>query len=538
MRWLLSKAKFKTLSLLGLFSLVVTFIAITTSYLYAFWQVSNEVRSDSEQLLNYVEHKLSVAGNSLEKLNEVEFTGCDNQVKERLEEFLFDHLGAGLFLIRHKDSAPWTYCSVVGNILISPRDRNFNRLIFLDESRNKVISVMGYDWQGLKKRDLFVSLETDDRINAVRIALEDSYSFFEDQCTDCRHVEVRLSNDDLIFELGEVKTGVLTELRVYSHEFPLYVDAVVGRKRVRAQMFNSLLLTIPISLVFTLLCLYIFNLVKALHNSLGFQLKKAVKRRELIAYYQPIIDAQTGYVVGAEALVRWVKPDGSVEPPGRFIQVLEESDLINEVTLQLLKNIPIDLAEVLEQSPLFRCSINLVPQHLELPGFTEQLLELEKQGFPCDQLAIEITERLPLKNLRQARMNVEKMKALGVCIELDDAGTGYGGASYLQELNIDVMKIDKLFVDTLIVSPDKTQVLDANIQMAKSLGMQIIAEGVETSAQSEALVDKGVRFQQGYLFAKPLSTVEFIAFWHESHQAYIQQYDDTDMPDLYALKEE
>ena len=68
--------------------------------------------------------------------------------------------------------------------------------------------------------------------------------------------------------------------------------------------------------------------------------------------------------------------------------------------------------------------------------------------------------------------------------------------------------------------------------------MQIIAEGVETSAQSEALVDKGVRFQQGYLFAKPLSTVEFIAFWHESHQAYIQQYDDTDMPDLYALKEE
>ncbi|MCJ8303347.1 EAL domain-containing protein [Shewanella sp.] len=538
MRWLLSKAKFKTLSLLGLFSLVVTFIAITTSYLYAFWQISNEVRSDSEQLLNYVEHKLSVAGNSLEKLNKVEFTGCDNQGQERLEEFLFDHLGAGLFLIRHKDSAPWTYCSVVGNILISQRDRNPNSLIFLDESRKKVISVMGYDWQGLKKRDLFVSLETDDRINAVRIALEDSYSFFEDQCTDCRHVEVRLSNDDLIFEVGEVKTGVLTELRISSHEFPLYVDAVVGRKRVRAQMFNSLLLTIPISMVFALLCLYIFNLVKALHNSLGFQLKKAVKRRELIAYYQPIIDAQTGYVVGAEALVRWIKPDGSVEPPGRFIQVLEESDLINEVTLQLLKNIPIDLAEVLEQSPLFRCSINLVPQHLELPSFTEQLIELEKQGFPCDQLAIEITERLPLKNLRQARMNVEKMKALGVCIELDDAGTGYGGASYLQELNIDVMKIDKLFVDTLIVSPDKTQVLDANIQMAKSLGMQIIAEGVETSAQSEALVDKGVRFQQGYLFAKPLSTVEFIAFWHESHQAYIQQYADTDMPDLYALKEE
>ena len=125
------------------------------------------------------------------------------------------------------------------------------------------------------------------------------------------------------------------------------------------------------------------------------------------------------------------------------------------------------------------------------------------------QLAIEITERLPLKNLRQARMNVEKMQALGVCIELDDAGTGYCGASYLQELSIDVLKIYKLFVDTLTVSPDRTQVLDAYIQMAKSLGMQIIAEGVETSAQSEALVARGTRFQQGYLFAKPRSKVEF-----------------------------
>ncbi|AQS35533.1 putative signal transduction protein containing sensor and EAL domains [Shewanella psychrophila] len=530
--------KFKTLSSLGLFSILVIIIAIATSYLYAFWQVSNEVRSDSEQLLNYVEHKLSVAGNSLEKLNEVNFSSCDNKGQEKLEEFLFDHLGAGLFLIRHKDSAPWTYCSVVGNILVSQRDRNFNNVIYLDDNRKKVISVMGYDWQGIEKRDLFVALEADDRINVVRIALEDSYSFFEDQCTDCRHVEVRLSNDDLILELGEVKSGVLTELRVYSHEFPLYVDAVVGRKRVRGEMFNSLMLTIPISLVFSLLCLYIVNLVKTLHRSLGYQLKVAVKRGELIAYYQPIIDAQTGYVVGAEALVRWIKPDGSVEPPGRFIQVLEESDLINDVTLQLLKNIPIDLAEVLEQSPQFRCSINLVPQHLESPCFAKQLLELKGKGFPCDQLAIEITERLPLKNLSQAKMNVEKMKALGICIELDDAGTGYGGASYLQELNIDVMKIDKLFVDTLIISPDRTQVLDANIQMAKSLGMQIIAEGVETSFQSEALVEKGVRFQQGYLFAKPLSTAEFIAFWHESHQAYIQQYANTDMPNLYALKEE
>ncbi|QFU20655.1 EAL domain-containing protein [Shewanella eurypsychrophilus] len=529
--------KFKSLSSFGLYSTFMIIILAVISYLYAFWKVFSEVESDSKQLLNYVEHKLWVAGNSLEKLNQIYFSSCDYLGQETLEEFLFDHLGAGLFLIRHKSSSPWTYCSVVGNIKVSQRDRNFKNLMYLDEGKRRAISVMGYDWQGIEKRDLFLSLESTDRINAVRIALEDSYSFFEDQCTDCRHVEVRLANDDLIFELGGIKSGVLTGIRAISTKFPLYIDAVVGINRVREVMLSSLIFTAPISVVFSLLCLYIVNLLKVLHNSLSYRLKVAIKKGELVAYYQPIIDAQTGYIVGAEALVRWFKPDGTIEPPGRFIQILEESELINELTLQLLRNIPVDLVDVLKESPNFRCSINLVPQHLESADFSDQLILLAEQGFPCHQLAIEITERYPLKNLRQARINVDKMKALGVCIELDDAGTGYGGASYLQELNIDVMKIDKLFVDTLIISPDRTQVLDANIQMALTLGMQIIAEGVEASSQSKTLLDKGVRFQQGFLFAKPLSAVEFVAFWHESYQAHDKS-DSTDIPSLCAIKEE
>lgn len=530
--------KLKALSSPSLFTLIVVIIAVSASYIYAFLEVTQEVETDSEKLLNYVEHKLLVAQKSLEELNKVDFTGCDHQGQETLEAFLFDHLGAGLFLIRHKSSAPWTYCSVVGSIVVSQRDRSFDNLVYLDETKHSVISVMGYDWQGIEKRDLFLSLESKDRINAVRIAVEDSYTFFEEQCSDCRQVELRLSNNDLIFELGKINSGILTNVRVFSSTFPLYVDAGVGRKRVRQTMLGSLFVTIPISTLFTLLCFYIINLVQASHRGLDYQLKIAVKRGELLAFYQPIIDAKTGYVIGAEALVRWVKPDGSIEPPGRFIQTLEEGDLIDEVTIQLLKNIPSDLAEILTLSPDFRCSINLVPQHLESPYFYEQLSLLSQQGFPCHQLAIEITERHPLKNLSQAGMYVEKIKALGVCIELDDAGTGYGGASYLQELNIDVMKIDKLFVDTLIFSPDRTQVLDANIQMAQMLGMQIIAEGVEDASQSEALLEKGVRFQQGFLFAKPMPAADFIAFWQTSHQAYTQAFGNMDAPNLHVLKEE
>ncbi|BAJ00203.1 EAL domain protein [Shewanella violacea DSS12] len=537
----MSMTKFKNASSIGLYSLLVFIIAIVTSYLYAFRLVTNEVEADSEQLLNFIEHKLSVSVKNLEKLNEVDFAGCDSKGRETLEEFLFDHLVAGLFLIRHLDSPPWIYCSVVGNVAVSQGDRDLNNVTYLDKNKKRTISVMGYDWQGIEKKDLFLTLETEDRINAVRIALEDSYSFFEDLCVDCRHVEVRLANGDLILDLGGVVgSAVLNEIRVPSREFPIYIDAVVGRKRVIGAMLNSLSLTIPISIVFSLLCFYIIHLIGTQHYSLGYRLTLAVKRRELVAFYQPIIDAQTGYIVGAEALVRWIKPNGSVESPGAFIQTLEQSKLINKVTLQLVNNMPNDLAEVLQCSPNFRCSINLVPQHLELPFFADELVTLSKNGYPCHQLAIEITERLPLKDLREAGMNVEKMKALGVCIELDDAGTGYGGASYLQELNIDVIKIDKLFVDTLIISPDRTQVLDANIQMAKTLGMQIIAEGVEEPSQSKALLEKGVRFQQGYLFAQPMSAVEFVKFWRIRQESYADQFlNSTQVPSLVGeFKEE
>ncbi|WP_076413458.1 EAL domain-containing protein [Shewanella sp. UCD-KL12] len=510
--------QFRKVSSWGLFSLLVVFIAVITSYSYAYWQVSKEVKSDSKQLLSYIEHKLHVAGLSLQKLNEVEFDGCDYEGQETLEEFLFDHLGAGLFLIRHRDSDPWTYCSVVGNIKVSQLDRTFENIIYLDKKKNRAISFMGYDWQGLAKRDLFLTLETRERINVVRIALEDSYSFFEDDCTDCRNVEVRLSNDDLIFKVGGLKDRILSSERVISDKFPFYIDAVVGRQRVRSLALSSLMFTTPISIMLSLLCFYIISLIRKQHNSLDYQLLQAVQHGEMVAFYQPVIDAKTGFISGAEALVRWVKPDGSIESPALFIQTLEESDLINEVTLQLLKNIPIDLAEVLHSSTSFRCSINLVPQHLEESTFAEQLTELTNQGFPSHQLAIEITERLPLKNLAEARSNIEKMKALGVCVELDDAGTGYGGASYLQELSIDVMKIDKIFIDTLTLSPNRTQVLDAYIQMAKSLGLQIIAEGVEDEAQSMSLQGKGVQLQQGYLFSKPLPAAEFIEFWLQRNE--------------------
>ncbi|WP_394202524.1 EAL domain-containing protein [Shewanella waksmanii] len=507
-----SSARRRTLRLL--LGVVMVMLALSCGYFYSAWTLKDDALDDANKLLNFVDNKLMIAERSLEELNRLNFNQCDAEGREALEGFIFNHLGSGLFLIRDVDAPPWTYCSVVGSLIIEDSDRNPARFLFLDgDKQKKPLAVIGHQWQGQKRRDLFIGLVGEDRVNAVRVALGDTAFYAHKRELKQLQIVLKLNNDIEIMTLGAKLDRVAFRMQAASEIYPIYTSINISQSALIATFKQSLLFTFPISAVVTLMLYYLLSMFHTLRNSLSYQLQKAAEQGDFIAHYQPIVDAKTGQVVAAEALLRWRKPDGSIEPPGYFIQTLEESDLINEVTLQILRSIPQDLAPILAQSRSFRCSINLVPKHVELPDFSDELSRLAADGFPTMQLAVEITERLPMHDLASANKHLKLMQSLGVCVELDDAGTGYGGSSYLQELSIDVMKIDKLFVDTLLYSPQKTQVLDANIQLANMLNLQVIAEGVETAEQSQALLQKGVRLQQGYLFSKPLSADDFVAFW-------------------------
>lgn len=246
-------------------------------------------------------------------------------------------------------------------------------------------------------------------------------------------------------------------------------------------------------------------------NSLAFLIQEGLRQRAFVPFYQPIVDSRDGRLLGAEALVRWIGSDGVIRPPGQFIPYAEDSGLILPITDQLTERVVRDVAEFGWAGQLRFVSINLVPEQLNNQRYGDRLIELmAAHGLSPHNLSIEITERRQFKDLARGREVLSVMTAQGIEVKLDDAGTGFGGFSYVQELPIGTLKIDKMFVDTLRMGHDaKRPVLDAIVDFAKASGLQTIAEGVETPEQVQQLAAMGVFAIQGYVYGKPMAAQDF-----------------------------
>lgn len=233
-------------------------------------------------------------------------------------------------------------------------------------------------------------------------------------------------------------------------------------------------------------------------------MKLGIKRKEFIPYYQAIIDSNTGKTVGCEVLMRWKMADRMV-PPNQFIPFAESSGLILDMTKSLIDHVVLDIQKLckFEQSLFF--SINIVPEHLEsddLYLLLKQIMQTNVLGH--HRLSLEITERLPIKDLNAARERLNKIYSLGIDLKIDDAGTGYGGFSYILNLGVSTLKIDKMFVDTIGNTESfNAKTIDAIIGFANQSGLEMIAEGVESQNQVEYLAQRGVHLIQGYVYAKP-----------------------------------
>lgn len=233
-------------------------------------------------------------------------------------------------------------------------------------------------------------------------------------------------------------------------------------------------------------------------NSLGGLLKSALERKEFIPFYQPIIDSRTNDIVGYEALIRWQR-GGELIPPGIFIDYAESQGLIIPMTTQLVSEIVADLPKM---SPKQWVSVNLVAAHIERPHLQDMLMKM--QWPDPERLTFEITERIPISDVKSAAREIAKLGLRGYHFKIDDFGTGYGGFAYLQQLGIRCIKIDKMFIDTIGTSDLKRSVLDAIIAFGRESKMEMIAEGVETQEQLTYLAERGVFFIQGYVYAKPM----------------------------------
>ncbi|MFK8399290.1 EAL domain-containing protein [Pseudomonas sp. BGr12] len=245
-------------------------------------------------------------------------------------------------------------------------------------------------------------------------------------------------------------------------------------------------------------------------------LRMALARREFNLHYQPQVDARDSRIVGAEALLRWRHPTRGPQSPASFIRVLEDSGLIVEVGQWVLEEACRTGARLLTEGRIdidsFSLSVNISPRQFRQSDFVERLLALlHKTRLPPSLLKLEITEGIVIQQLDDTIARMERLREAGVQFAMDDFGTGYSSLTYLKRLPVDSLKIDQSFVRDAPNDSNDAEIVRAIIAMGHSLGLELVAEGVETPEQLALLAEQGCHLYQGYLFGRPVPLEDFIA---------------------------
>lgn len=240
---------------------------------------------------------------------------------------------------------------------------------------------------------------------------------------------------------------------------------------------------------------------------LKYQLLNAVKKNELLPYYQPIIDSKNNTICGYEVLIRWKKPDNKIIEPLDFIPESEQNGLITPITFQLIRQVAKDIKSLQELNQGFSInryfSINVSATTLEDDELVRYIKAvLEEYNIPGQYFALELTERTPIKNLENASRVCQALNAIGIKIKIDDIGMGYNDVTILQKLCATTIKVDKSFIDK-IDKVEQKNLLECLVIFADRAEVEIIAEGIEDKSQAETLNSIGIHYHQGFLYGKP-----------------------------------
>ena len=241
-------------------------------------------------------------------------------------------------------------------------------------------------------------------------------------------------------------------------------------------------------------------------------LRRAIERHELLAYYQPIVDLETNTLRGFEALARWKHPTRGMVMPDVFIPVAEETGQITAIGDWMLAEACRQMRvwqDRYPRTPPLRISVNISTRQLAHANVPEQVQRiLNDTGLDPTSLTLEITESALMQNLTTSAAVLQKLHAMSVRLHIDDFGTGYSSLSYLQNFPIHTLKVDKSFVTRMGDAPKQDEIVRAIVSLAQNLGMEVTAEGVETNDQADTLQSLNCTSAQGYLFSRPLPAEE------------------------------
>ncbi|SNY73180.1 EAL domain-containing protein [Enterobacter sp. CC120223-11] len=303
-----------------------------------------------------------------------------------------------------------------------------------------------------------------------------------------------------------------------SERRPVAVIVSSSDSRYYQNLRHQTTLTLPLGLICSILLLLVWSRSRRRFNSPKRLLQRALNRQQLRLHYQPIIDIKHNECVGAEALLRWPGFDGPVMSPAEFIPLAEKEGLIEQVTDYVVEAVFADLGDFLQNNPKLYVSINLSASDFHSSRLIAMISDkAQEHRVRAQQIKIEVTER-GFIDVAKTTPVIQAFRQAGYEVAIDDFGTGYSNLHNLYSLNVDILKIDKSFVDTLTTNSTSHLIAEHIIDMAQSLRLKTIAEGVETAEQVNWLLKRGVQYCQGWHFAKAMPPQEFVQWQQGSAQ--------------------
>jgi sensor c-di-GMP phosphodiesterase-like protein len=311
------------------------------------------------------------------------------------------------------------------------------------------------------------------------------------------------------FSLDDIDLVNPIEITKTSSRYPLHatvrVDAGALAKAYGRGYWPAMLAALGLGLAFGML----LARARRVEGPVA-DLDRALAHGEFKPFFQPTFHLTTGEIVGCEMLARWIRADGTIVPPMKFIPLAEQSGRIRAMTWQILSIALKELNAHLRQNKEFKLSFNVVPSHLMSEGFVDILRKMVLEAkISTRQIVLEITERDELQDLARAAATVKELRELGFKVAIDDVGVGHSGLSHLKALGANTMKIDKFFVDS-IKDESTSRIVESLVRLARDLQMTVVAEGIETEQQMASLLACGVQEGQGYIVSPPLPYAKFM----------------------------
>ena len=297
------------------------------------------------------------------------------------------------------------------------------------------------------------------------------------------------------------------------------VVAAMPLKDINDDLVSFIQILIPLAMVVGISLGGIFVYMQRTRYSTKSAILRALANNEFYLEYQPIINLKTKKCVGAEALIRWKTPDNNFISPDTFIPAAEASGVICQITQRVFELVAKDMHTALNMHQNFHVGINISSHDIRSGDLLPMIEQFKKStGAKGKQILIEVTERGFLDD-EEALTTIKNIRACGVMVAIDDFGTGYSSLSYLTKFQLDYLKIDKTFVDSVGTDAVTSHVAFHIIEMAKTLQLDMVAEGVETEQQADILRERGVKYVQGWLFSKSLKRKDFYSYLEKHAEA-------------------